>query len=78
MSKTALLIDFCPRTRIVVDVPEGISTAEWLENQENWDNLAKTAREKMAEELPNYLNGENMEWDFDFECPFGTFKSDNE
>ena len=78
MSKTAMIVDFWPRTRVVVDVPEGVSTRDWLEKPENYDALIKKARKKMASDLPNYLCGDNMDWDFDFECPFGSLPSDKE
>lgn len=76
MAKIALLVDFEPRTRVVVDIPEGVSLDEWMENQENFDSVAKLARENMLKDINNYLMGENMYWDEDNECPFGTFSDD--
>ena len=78
MAKVALLVDFEPRTRVVVDIPEGMSLEEWMENQSNFDSVAQKARANMLEEIENYLLGENMYWQEDEECPFGTFSSDIE
>lgn len=74
--KTALLVDFYPRTRVVVDIPEGQTVEQYLENDENYDKLVKQARENMCEYIDEYLCGDNMMWDIDNECPYGTFKDD--
>lgn len=74
--KTALLVDFYPRTRVVVDIPEGQTVEQYLENDENYDKLVKQARENMCEHIDEYLCGDNMMWDTDDECPYGTFKDD--
>ena len=78
MAKVALLVDFEPRTRVVVDIPDGVSVEEWLEKQENFDAVAQKARDNMLEEINNYLMGENMYWQEDTECPFGSLPMDNE
>ena len=76
MAKVALLVDFAPRTRVVVDVPEGMSVEDYLEDNTNYDKVVAQARAQMCEEIENYLSGENMEWNEDSECPFGTFSWD--
>ena len=78
MAKVALLVDFEPRTRVVVDIPNGVSVEEWLEKQENFDAVAQKARDNMLEDINNYLMGENMYWQEDKECPFGSLPMDNE
>ena len=76
MAKTALLVEFAPRTRVIVNVPDGMSVRQYLENGENFDNLVKQAREQMLWDIENYLDGDNVTWEEDTECPFGTFNSD--
>lgn len=76
MAKVALLVDFYTCTRIVLDIPKGMTAEEYLENSDNYDSLVKKAREKMAQNLPDYLSGDNMEWDYDEACPAGSFDSD--
>ena len=77
MAKVALLVDFEPRTRVVVDVPDGMSVEEYLQDNDNFDNLAAVARHKMVlDGIEEYLNGENLVWQKDKECPFGTFSWD--
>ena len=79
MGKVALLVDFNPRTRVVVDIPDGMNTNEWIENPDNFDLVAKTAREQMLEnQVEDYLSGENMYWEEDMECPYGSLSFDNE
>lgn len=73
MAKVALLVDFEPRTRVVVDIPKGMSVEKYLEDGNNFDNLVKQAREKMVSDISNYLCGDNCYWQEDSECPFGTF-----
>lgn len=72
------MVEFCPRTRMVVDVPEGKSLEEYLKEDEVYDRLVLKARMKMKEELHNYLSGDNMSWEEDEECPFGSLRSDEE
>lgn len=58
--KVALLVDFMPRTRVVVEIPEDMSIEDYLEDDNNYDMLAKRARDKMSAYLSDYLNGDNM------------------
>ena len=78
MSKVALLVEFTPRTRVVIDFPDGTNPLDYLETNDGWDKVAEMAREQMLLNLENYLSGENMSWDFDNECPFGSLRSDKE
>ena len=79
MAKVALLVDFNPRTRVVVDIPEGMEVGEWLENSDNFDSVSKKAREQMLEgNIEDYLCGDNMYWEEDEECPFGSLTIDKE
>ena len=78
MEKVALLVDFNPRTRVVVEIPENMSVEKWLENNDNFDSVVKKAREQMLEHnAEDYLCGENMYWEDDLVCPFGALTMDN-
>ena len=76
MAKVALLVDFGPRTRVVIDVPDGTTALKYLETNDGWDKVAKMAREQMMKSPEDYLSGENMWWEFDEECPFGSLPMD--
>lgn len=77
MAKVALLVEFAPRTRVVVDIPDGVSVDTFMENDENFSKVTKAAREQMLENgVQDYLSGENMWWEEDNECPFGTFNGE--
>ena len=71
--KTAVLVDFNPRTRLIVDVPEGQDIDQYLADDENWAEIAKRARKVVLCDAENYLTGENMFVEEDEECPYGTF-----
>ena len=78
MAKVALLVDFEPRTRVVVNIPKGMPIEDWLEDDNNFSAVAKKAREQMLEgNIEDYLCGENMYWEEDLECPFGSLAIDN-
>ena len=70
MAKTAYLYTFHPTTRVVAD------PNDFANEQELFEHLTKLAREKMNNDLPNYLYGENGEYTEDTECPCGTFEKD--
>ena len=77
MAKVALLVEFTPCTRVVVDIPEGVSVEEWLSNDENFGELSTKARNQMLENgIEDYLYGDNMSWEEDTECPYGTLKEE--
>lgn len=76
MAKVALLVDFVPRTRVVIDIPDNMTVEQYLENDDAYDALAQQARNQMCEGISDYLNGENMEWQEDTECPYGTFNGE--
>ena len=78
MPKIAVLVEFCPRTRMVVDVPDGKSLEEHLKDDEVYDRLVFKARMKMKEELCDYLSCDNMSWEEDEVCPFGSLPGDAE
>jgi len=78
MEKRAVLVTFEPRTRVVVDIPKGMSITEWLnDDNENWAILAKKARENMLANIEDYLSAENLIWKEDKECPYGTLDGEN-
>ena len=74
--KVALLVDFMPRTRVVVEIPTDMSVEDYLENSENYDKLVERTRDKMSAYLSDYLNGDNMDWQEDTECPYGSLTLD--
>lgn len=76
MNKIALLVEFSPRTRVVVSVPDGMTVEQWLEDNNNYDSLVQEARNNMLKGINDYLSGENMNWEEDTECPFGSLNSD--
>lgn len=78
MAKTALLVEFIPRTRVIVDIPEGMSINEYLEKDENVNLVVRKARANMAIDLPNYLGEENSFVEEDLECPYGSLGADKE
>lgn len=78
MAKVALLVDFEPRTRVIVDIPENVPTDKWLEDNDNFDSVVKKSREQMLEgNIEDYLCGDNMYWEEDIECPYGSLPIDN-
>jgi len=76
--KTAILVEFAPRTRVVVDIPENQSVLEWAENSKNFDLLVSKARKQIIEnDVENYLSGDNVtDYVEDEECPYGIFYTD--
>ena len=72
----AFLVDFNPRTRVVAEVPDGMTAEEFIESDNGFNILVKAARENMVADLNNYLMGENAYAEEDEECPFGTFDWD--
>lgn len=78
MAKVAVLVDFAPRTRVVVDIPENMSLEEWAENDDNFDTLVSKARANMCKDIESYLSGDNMiNFYEDDECPYGSLTMDN-
>lgn len=69
MAKTALLVTYVPRTRVIVDVPNGMSIDQYLENDMIWSKISRIARNKMQKDLGDYLYGDNMEVEEDIEVP---------
>lgn len=67
MKKIALLVEFAPMTRLILEVPDGTDEEKFLED--NADLISRTAREKMSENLGDYLYGDNMSFRPDTEVP---------
>ena len=79
MAKVAILVEFSPRTRVVVDIPENMSVLEWAENDKNFDELVSKARANMCKEIESYLCGDNVsDYVEDEECPYGSLPTDKE
>lgn len=70
--KAAVLVTFVPRTRIVVEIPEGADLGSCLDNDDFLAETARKAREKMLSYPEDYLSGENMEVEEDREIPYGS------
>lgn len=78
MAKTALLVEFTPRTRIVVDIPDGQTLEDYLNDSNNFDNVVKAARANMTKDIENYLFGDNIgNIEEDTECPYGSIDSNS-
>lgn len=83
MSKRAFLVEFAPRTRVIVDVPDGFdpNNVNFVRESDKdaFDAIVRAARGKITLDAANYLDGDNLsEIVEDVECPFGTFSEDNE
>lgn len=83
MPKKAFLVEFAPRTRVIVDVPDGFDpdNVNFVRESDRiaYDAIIRAAREKITLDAANYLYGDNLsEIVEDVECPFGTFSEDNE
>ena len=80
--KTAFLVDFNPRTRVVVEVPDNFSIDKsWEkmteEEHDAYDYIIQRAREQILMSAEEYLTGDNLsQIEEDTECPFGTFDED--
>lgn len=64
----AYIVNFSISTRILSD-KEGDALT---------DELSKKGREQILTEPENYIYGDNMAFEHDDECPFGTFNTDEE
>lgn len=73
MTKKALLVTYQPTTRIVVNIPEGMTIDEYTETINGLDTVHSFASEKMKSNIDDYLSIENMDIMEDTECPYGTF-----
>ena len=59
-SKIAVLVEFAPRTRLVVQLPEGMSLALANEDPAFISSVSKAAREQMLQQIEDYLHADNM------------------
>lgn len=74
MPKKAFIVGFCPRTRVIVDVPEDFDGSFYTPTA---SEIIKAAREKIMSDPENYLYGDNCDdMAEDLECPYETFKED--
>lgn len=80
--KTAFLVDFTPRTRVVVDVPEGFKLGEHANEMSKEDlraanEIISKAIKQMLTNPEDYISVDNISnIEEDTECPFGTFEED--
>lgn len=75
MSKKAILVTFSATTRIIVDgLPEDVSDIDDMIDVigEQAGELADKARNKIRQDLENYLFADNMEIRLDNEVPAGS------
>ena len=74
MAKKALLVEFLPMTRIIVDIPDGQYVDEWVDK--HVDEVVKKARGNMLKAIDEYLIGDNMAVYEDTEIPDGELSND--
>lgn len=80
--KTAFLVDFTPRTRVVVDTPKGFSLNKHFnemskEEAEALNNIIGKAIQQMLKNPADYIAVDNISnIEEDTECPCGTFEED--
>ena len=70
MKKLAILARFEPTTRMVIEVPENLSRKE-VEKYilDNADSIVEITRNRIIEQINDYLFFENFVWEIDDECP---------
>lgn len=78
--KKAYLVTFEVCTRVVVDVPENFDSDNCNlvieENAVADETIIQKARENILNDPTNYLNGDNVLYAEDVECPYGIFKDE--
>lgn len=69
MQKKAFLVGFAPLTRVIVEVPDDFSE-DTLNDYQRAD-IVRAAREKMTQDIGDYLCGDNCDiLEQDHECPY--------
>lgn len=71
--KVAVLVTFVPRTRIVLEIPEGLNVEDYMERcPDAVDIITDAARRKMLSAPDGYLCVDNMEAEDDTEIPYNS------
>lgn len=78
MPKTAILACFTVRTRVIVDIPDNTTKDEFLNSDQCTDIVTQLARENILSFPAGYMCGDNLDFEEDIECPFGTQSTDND
>ena len=73
--KRAVLVSFVPTTRLVIEIPEGMSLEEWMLSPQNSRKMSRLARRRMARDIGDYLCIDNMKAREDTEMPAGEDES---
>ena len=69
--KKAVIAEFTPMTRLVIEIPEGESLEQWLKKEENLRKVSRMARAKMAAAIGDYLCIDNLDVKEDIDFPAG-------
>lgn len=69
--KKAVIAEFTPMTRLVIEIPEGESLDQWLGKKENLRKVSRMARAKMAAAIGDYLCIDNLDVKEDIDFPAG-------
>ena len=67
--KKAILAEFAPMTRLVVEIPEGVPLDQWLQKEENLRKVSRMARAKIAADIGDYLCIDNLDVKEDIDFP---------
>lgn len=78
MPKTAILACFTVRTRVIVDIPDNTTKNEFLNSNQCTDIVTQLARKNILSFPEDYMCGDNIDFEEDIECPFGTLPTDND
>lgn len=78
MPKTAILACFTVRTRVIVNIPDNTTIDEFLNSNQCTNIVTQLARENILSYPEDYMCVDNLDFEEDIECPFGTFPTDND
>lgn len=80
MAKKALLVEYCIRTRVIVDVPEDMNdfSQAYKDSENVFDKIAEAARDNIIDNgVEDYLIGDNItEIELDHELPYGELEDE--
>ena len=69
--KKAVIAEFTPMTRLVIEIPEGEPLVQWLGKKENLRKVSRMARAKIAAAIGDYLCIDSLDVKEDVDCPAG-------
>ncbi len=67
--KKAIIVEFTPMTRLIIEIPEGESLDQWLGEKENLRKVSRMARARMAAAIGDYLCIDNLDVKEDINFP---------